>query len=62
MWMTWMMEKSGVIPTMDSDAPEEGKEKRDVSSGRGRVAGVWECKVRRRSVDEYVAMVFPKET
>lgn len=38
-WMIWMMEKVGVIPIIDSDAPEEGKEKRDVSSGRGSVVG-----------------------
>lgn len=60
--MMWIMEKVGVMPMMDSDVPEEGKEKSDVSSGKGRVTGGSECRVRRRSVEEYVAMLFPKNT
>jgi hypothetical protein len=51
-WMMWTREKVGVIPTIDSCGPEEGREKREVIGGRERMIGGVEWSVRVWSVDE----------
>jgi hypothetical protein len=51
-WMMWTRERVGVIPTIDSCGPVEGREKREVMGGRERVMGGVEWSVRDWSVDE----------
>lgn len=48
----WIMERVGVIPMMDSCVVEDGREKRVVSCGTGRVMGGEEWSVKIWSVEE----------
>jgi len=50
--MMWTREKVGVIPTIDSCGPEEGREKREEIGGRERMIGGVEWSVRVWSADE----------
>lgn len=53
------MEKSGVMPKMDSDVPSEGIEKRLIIRGSDRCWGGLECSVNTLVDVEYVAKVRP---